>query len=482
MPKFSEIYNINKAQAELDFVDISVETDTPLYVDPYALTTRDDNWSIQCHEQVVSFFQSVLLSVKNKDSRTGIQLLSHLNEPEETHLGVSKEGNSGRGIGGQQASDLYEALSRSKAASTGLLEDVSDFALFIPGIGRDKISDITTNVIRQSLIEYTQAQCKLYNIPMRSVGSGFFWDVNTKTWQQGYVELPVHDMEKLLLVPKYMVRYRVGVDHTRYRKMFVLEFLKDEHLRADDSLVTTIRNKRTGDIRKKVVYKKTVDEHYPTDKDFLTDFSLAHPEVIDRYRDTLKDIASKIPDINDENYKEALLAKKLKEELLAIPTGAASANEYHDYCLSVISFLFFPNLIYPKKEREINDGRKRIDITYTNGKISGLFYRIAIDQHLKGNTIHVECKNYTKDVNNPELDQLLGRFDHNRGRFGMLFFRNADDMNRLISRCKDAAGQSLGVALPIDDNFIFKCLEYVENNERRKIDAHLEALFQNVIS
>ncbi len=142
MPKFSEIYDINKTQAELDFVDISVETDTPLYVDPYALTTRDDNWSIQCHEQVVSFFQSVILSVKNKDSRTGIQLLSHLNEPEETHLGVSKEGNSGRGIGGQQASDLYEALSRSKAASTGLLEDVSDFALFIPGIGRDKISDM----------------------------------------------------------------------------------------------------------------------------------------------------------------------------------------------------------------------------------------------------------------------------------------------------------------------------------------------------
>ncbi len=237
-----------------------------------------------------------------------------------------------------------------------------------------------------------------------------------------------------------------------------------------------------GDIRKKVVYKKTVDEHYPTNKDFLTDFSLAHPEVIDRYRDTLKDIASKIPDINDENYKEALLANKLKEELLAIPTGAASANEYHDYCLSVISFLFFPNLIYPKKEREINEGRKRIDITYTNGKISGLFYRIAIDQHLKGNTIHVECKNYTKDVKNPELDQLLGRFDHNRGRFGMLFFRKADDMNKLISRCKDAAGQSLGVALPIDDDFIIKCLEYVEANERRKIDAHLEALFQNVIS
>ncbi len=482
MPKFSELFEINKSQAELDFVDISVETDTPLYVDPYALTTRDDNWSIQCHEQVVSFFQSVLTAVKNKDSRTGIKLLSHLNEPEETHLGVSKEGNTGRGIGGRQASELYNSLSRSKAASTGLLEDISDFALFIPGIGRDKISDITTNVIRKSLIEYTQAQCDLYDVPMRSVGSGFYWDVSKTSWEQGYVELPVYDLEKILLVPKYMVRYQVGVDHSRYRKMFVLEFLKDEHLRADDSLVTTLRDKKTGDITKKIVYKKTVDDHYPTDKDFLTDFSIAHPDIIDKYRDTLKDSASRIPDINGENYKEALLARKLKDELRAIPTGTKDANNYHDYCLSVISFLFFPNLIYPKKEHPINAGRKRIDITYTNGKISGLFYRIAIDQHIKGNTIHVECKNYTKDIKNPELDQLIGRFDHNRGRFGMLFFRSAENMGKIISSCKDTASQSLGVILPIDDKFIVRCLEYIENNERRKIDSILDRLFQDVIS
>lgn len=481
MMRFSEIFNINKKQAELDFVDITPGSDIPLYIDPSALTSRDDNWSLECHELVVSFFESVLEAVKSGNRNRGIRLLSRLGEPEETHLGVSQNGNKGRGIGNLQASDLFDALSESKAAKSGLLEDLTDFALFIPHIGRDKISDMTTNIIREALIIYTQEQCKLYNIPMESVNSGFYWSKEKLEWEQEYKELPLYDSTKILLVPKYAVRYQVGVDYSQYRRKFVLDFLCEEHLRADDALVTTLRDNK-GKVRKKVVYKQTVDEHYPKDKIFLAEFSIKHPEIIDKYRDSLKEDASKIPDINGLEYSEKLLARKLKEELLNIKTGAKSASQYHDYCLSVISFLFFPNLIYPKKEREINEGRKRIDITYTNGKENGLFYRIAFDQHLKANTIHVECKNYTNDIANPEIDQLLARFDHTRGRFGMLFFRNSDNLMKLKLRCKDAVRQHLGVVLPIDDNFIIQCLDYIEINERRRVDMILESLFQEIIS
>lgn len=33
--KISEIYNLQKSQAELDFVDIDVTKDLPLFVDPF---------------------------------------------------------------------------------------------------------------------------------------------------------------------------------------------------------------------------------------------------------------------------------------------------------------------------------------------------------------------------------------------------------------------------------------------------------------
>jgi hypothetical protein len=481
MKKFSSEFNINKTQAELDFVDINLEGDTPLYIDPYALTTREDEWSSECHSLVVSFFEAVLLAVKENNQAAGIHLLSHLNEPEETRLGVSRLGNKGRGIGQIQAAELFNALKNSKAANSGLLEDISDFALFIPQIGRDKISDITTNIIRGSLISYTQSQCELHGVSMRKVASGFCWDAYAGRWYQTYVDLPVFNENKILLVPKFTVRYRVGVDHSTFRSQFVLEFLMEEHKRADDALVTTIRNNK-GEIVDKKVYKKTVDKHYSRDKDFLAEFSIAHPEVIDKYRDVLKNSSSKIPNVNEENFSEAEFAQHLVSELKLIEPGSAHADKYHELMIGIVSFLFFPNLIYPKKEAPINDGRKRIDITYHNGKESGFFYRIALDQHIKANIIPTECKNYTDDIANPEFDQLIGRFDERRGRLGILFYRSSDKPEAVIARCRDAAKSSLGVILPIDDNMILKMLDCVAGGGRDYLDKMISELFQKIVS
>lgn len=479
MARFSEIFNINKQQAEIDFVDIEPGNDTPLYIDPYALTAREDWLSENCHDHVISFFQNIIQCIAQNDRIRGIRYLSKLGEPEETHLGVSDAGNKGRGIGEVQAREIWMALKSSKSAASGILEDLTDFALFIPGIGRDKISDITTNIIREPLIEYTQSQCHLYNIPMQRVASGFFWSIENNNWQQDYVDLPIFNTEKIILVPKYMVRYQVGVDHTEYRNKFVLEFLQAEHLRADDALVTTLISKKG--IRK-VVHKKTVDGHYPKTKEFLDKFSVSHPEVIDKYRERLKDLASKIPNIDGENYNERDLALVLIDHLNNIKAGNQFANEYHNFCLGAISFIFFPNLIYPKKEREINEGRKRIDITYTNGKESGFFYRISHDKNIKANTIHVECKNYNNEIANPEVDQIVGRFNNNRGRLGLLLFRKSDNLLLLKNRCRDVCNQGNGIVLPIDDSFLKQCLAHISEGNRRRIDREIDLLYQDIIS
>jgi hypothetical protein len=435
--KFSQHFNIGKSQSQLDFVNIDLNADTQLYLDPYALTTRQDEWSQECHDLLISFFAAVLDAVRAGNRRRGEQLLSRLGEPEETRLGVSKGHSRGRGIGAEQAGALFDAMTRSAAARTGMLEDLNDFALFVPGIGRDKISDMTTNIIRGPLIRYTQRQCKLHDVPMQSVASGFFWDGDTDEWRQRYAELPVCDTGRILLVPKFAVRYQVGVDAGAYRRDFVLEFLREEHVRADDSLVTAIKNNK-GVVVRKEVYKKTVDAHYPKTKDFLAEFSKLHPEIIAKYRKALGLAGSKIPDIADEPEGEVGLAKYLAAELSTIASGAADADKYHKLMVGVISFLFFPNLINPQKETPINEGRKRIDITYTNGKVDGFFQRLAYDQHIKANVIHVECKNYTSDIANPEFDQLLARFDANRGRLGILLFRQAIDRDLVDRRCRDA--------------------------------------------
>lgn len=56
-----------------------------------------------------------------------------------------------------------------------------------------------------------------------------------------------------------------------------------------------------------------------------------------------------------------------------------------------------------------------------------------------------------KELNNPELDQLSGRFGHQRGFFGMLLCRRMDDRGRIIARCRDAASDGRGYMLVLED-------------------------------
>lgn len=170
--KVSEKFNLNFKQPELDFVDVFLDTDTPLFVDPYVFKYRNDDFSIECNDLIVDFFEYVLSCILNKDTSLAHILLNSLNEPKETHLGVSRFSIKGRGIGPKQALLILNALKGSKAAETGLLKDLSDCQLMIPGISYDKVSDMTTNIIRRKLIEYTQEQCKLHSISLTQKPSG----------------------------------------------------------------------------------------------------------------------------------------------------------------------------------------------------------------------------------------------------------------------------------------------------------------------
>jgi hypothetical protein len=47
---FSQTFALHKTQAELDFVDVPVDADIPLFVDPFAISQRTDPLSQSCHD------------------------------------------------------------------------------------------------------------------------------------------------------------------------------------------------------------------------------------------------------------------------------------------------------------------------------------------------------------------------------------------------------------------------------------------------
>ena len=72
----------------------------------------------------------------------------------------------------------------------------------------------------------------------------------------------------------------------------------------------------------------------------------------------------------------------------------------------------------------------------------------------------VECKNYTGDPQNPELDQLMGRFSkHTRGVFGILACRQIKDISLFLDRCKDTLKDGRGLIIPLTDDDVIKILD-----------------------
>jgi hypothetical protein len=205
MPRFSQFHELELSQHQLDFVDVNNKHDTPVYVDPYAIEVRDDIWAAKASQHLRIFFKEVLDAIRNGDQDRALSLMSHLREPRETFLGVSKESPKGKGVGRRQSAQLIRAIERSKAYQTGLLSDLSEMALFVEGIDRDKISDLTTNIIRDLLVQYTRQQCELYDIAVERYSGPPLWDVSRRNWVSKEVMLPKIQKDPVLLVPKYIV-------------------------------------------------------------------------------------------------------------------------------------------------------------------------------------------------------------------------------------------------------------------------------------
>jgi hypothetical protein len=276
-------------------------------------------------------------------------------------------------------------------------------------------------------------------------------------------------------VPKLIARYTFSYNQQSFYQHFILNYLQAEHLSAGSSLVHTLRNGRRR------VTKKDVAETYPCTKENIAAFARNHPEVLTEYRRHLARLEQQNLAILPEEASERALAASLEQALAGIIVGAASASSYHSLMIGICEFLFFPHLVTPIKEREIHQGRKRIDIVMSNSATSGVFEILHRVRKIGCPYIFIECKNYSNEVSNPELDQLAGRFSTNRGSFGVLLCRRFEDRALFVERCRDTYRDGRGLIVGLSDDEVANLLRYVANGERHRIDTQLTSYVDQVM-
>ncbi len=468
MPKISRIFRLGKSQRELDFVDIDPNKDTPVYLNPFTFSVRQDPFSVDAFRTITSFFQHNLTLIQSGNLAPARKNFLHLNEPNETCLGQSKGKPKGKGMGSINTDELFESIAGSTAVQSGLLEDLADTAIFIPNIGRDKVSDMTTNIIRLNLIKYTQNQCRLLGIDLtRDTPSGFYWDAVNHRWSEVFTEMLIVNGRRILFVPKGVVSYVKEYSYSKYHRHYALTFLQEDNLRRNTPLVRRTYNE-DGSIKREYVTKKSLTESsLPEEKIPLAEFTERHPEI---FRDFKQKTAAKIKPLENSEFEtisEDELIDHMISKLSSLPSGTLTAPDYHALMVGVLEYIFYPNLINPTKELEINEGRKRIDISFDNASQEGSFFRIAQDNfQIPCRYIYLECKNYSTDIRNPELDQMNGRFSVNTGKLGIILCRSFEDEPLFLRRCSDIWVAQNNLIIPLTD------ADIIETLRKKKLGIH----------
>ncbi len=248
---------------DVEFVDVNVHEDNRLFLDPFAIRQGlgPAEFAAAANACTQTFFDEVtscVVSTTPTRRLHGQRLLQRFEEPRETRLGMSRQGFNGHGGAEGVGTTIWNVLTGDADAlvEVGVLKQIEDMPLFVPGVGGDITSDLTTRLIFEPLADFTRNT--VLRIPALGGRSGVknfsrqVWDVPTRSWVMKVVPLPTVDGKPLLLVPKGWVRHSLTLTAGRFYETTVLSHVQ---------IHTAVRS-RTGRVLKTPKYKLRDEERY----------------------------------------------------------------------------------------------------------------------------------------------------------------------------------------------------------------------------
>lgn len=212
---FTEVFGLEACAAEVDWFDPLMEVDTGLFVDPFLIYREaDGHWAGAADEIARHFERAFQILAGHHDNRRSLQYrktveLMLFPEPREFGLGVTTNGTAGSGTGRDFAERIVEAMGVAIESGLRDLRHFEELGLLVERIGRDRISDITCNILKARFIEYTQEVAREWGVPLENhtvKNAGF--DEVRRRWEDRDVLLPTNPVTggPILLTPKRFLR------------------------------------------------------------------------------------------------------------------------------------------------------------------------------------------------------------------------------------------------------------------------------------
>lgn len=279
---FSDFFQVPpEVLEEYGAFNISLVNDLPLFIDPFLLFHSSKPEYQALHREIIRYLRFL-----REAARPGISpglLTSWFCFPEvkQTWLGYSGVGNQGRGLGLGFAHALRDNL-HSVFTNFGNEEvtrgsHLEKLCLIKSGVGRDNVSDFTTNLIKPHLLQYTQ-DFAVQHVPLHLRQTVWVekvrFNYDTQSWERKRYDLPHFRGEFVLLTPRdILTRDDTWINRTD---------LLDPHTFNQIALAlpnAVLRAQINNYFARAMATKPTKEEQEAAIADFITQ----HPEFIDYF-------------------------------------------------------------------------------------------------------------------------------------------------------------------------------------------------------
>jgi hypothetical protein len=242
---FSDFFDVDPdLLEEYGAFNISLINDLPLFIDPFLLFNSPKNEYQELHKSILKYIGFL----RDKSSVTGLRpgLLTGwftFSEVKQNWLGYSLVGNKGTGLGADFAAalnnNLHHVFSNFGEETITRSSHLEKLCLIKEGVGRDNISDFTTNLIKRYLLSYTQQFAAKYISPSKRKEFAIrkvYFNYESETWASGTFNLPYYNGDFVLLTPKdFLTKDETWINKHDLIEDFdrVLASISNEQLRAE---------------------------------------------------------------------------------------------------------------------------------------------------------------------------------------------------------------------------------------------------------
>lgn len=258
-----------------EIIQLRFKHDNKLFIDPYRINEAESELLARAKQKIIKFFELFFQCIEQNDIQTAQIMGKRLHEINATKLGYGAERNSSGGKGFCQKDLLY--IFNEAIKIRDYIEDMIDVLVFTQNVGPDKISDLTTNIIYEELLEYTTYIINKYNLEIEfKKKNKWTFNVESKCWEKKGVLVPYIANEEILFLPESIVSSRQIFSYEKVYRNLVFPFYK-----------TNIKGHKLMRIAKngeEVLDCKKLRKQYPLTRATVKNFRIQYPEIYRKYK------------------------------------------------------------------------------------------------------------------------------------------------------------------------------------------------------